>query len=507
MVHFKNYKMRNHNSNKLKRQFIVIVFAYIGLVQFLTGCKKLVEVDAPPTSTSSVTAFNNDFTASAVLTGIYAQLSDRYFGGGLLSTSIITDLYVDNLMLYAPDDNSSNSVIFKNNLEPQYLVAGDAQYWRPTYNLLFTINDAISRLENNSDLNFVVRDRLNGEAHFLRAFCYFYLTNIYGEVPLVLNTDPEANSHISRASINEIYNQIESDLEIASQLLDNNYVASDVTVLTDQRTRPNLATVNALQARVYLYEKKYVLAESAASKTINQGETYSLLDVNSVFLKNSKETLWALQPVSSVWATREGSVFILPQTGPDGFTFPYYTSKSLNDEFEAGDNRKSNWLGSINVNSNIFYYPVKYKIQATGGSTNYEEYTVVFRLAEQYLIRAEARNEQGNTIGATEDLNTIRLRARSTISDDIPNPLPDISITLTQEQLRPIILKERRVELFTEGGHRFFDLKRTGTIDNVMLEAEEFKHGSWESFKSLFPVPTSDILLNSSLIQNTGYAN
>jgi hypothetical protein len=70
-------------------------------------------------------------------------------------------------------------------------------------------------------------------------------------------------------------------------------------------------------------------------------------------------------------------------------------------------------------------------------------------------------------------------------------------------------MKERRVELFTEWGHRWFDLKRLGasTIDAVMTTAELYKGGTWINYKSLYPIPVSDILLNSALTQNPGYTN
>jgi hypothetical protein len=123
---------------------------------------------------------------------------------------------------------------------------------------------------------------------------------------------------------------------------------------------------------------------------------------------------------------------------------------------------------------------------------------MVLRLGEQYLIRAEARAQQGKVTGAgsaEEDLDAIRTRA-------------GLSPTTasTQAQMLDAILQERRVELFAEWGHRWLDLKRTNTIDQVMSVVAPSKGGVWESYKALYPIPFNELLLNPKLKpQNPGY--
>jgi hypothetical protein len=356
-----------------------------------------------------------------------------------------------------------------------------------------------------------VSKRLLGEAYFLRAFNYFYLVNLYGGVPLVLTSDYTINSKMGKTSATNVYTQIIADLAKAETLLNYNYAALDVTQTTSERVRPNLAAVNALQARVNLYLKDYTASEAAATKVINQSGMYSFTPLNTVFLKNSKETIWALQPVDNGFNTGEGQLYTLPSTGPD-YDRPVYASTSLVNSFEPGDDRKNNWLGNVIADGNTYWYPAKYKIPyvaVTDVIVPAKEYTIVLRLAEQYLIRAEARNEQGNTTGAVDDLNALRIRSRAASTVEVPNPLPNLASTLSQGQIRTAIMKERRVELFTEWGHRWFDLKRLGasTIDAVMTTAELYKGGTWINYKSLYPIPVSDILLNSALTQNPGYTN
>jgi hypothetical protein len=116
------------------------------------------------------------------------------------------------------------------------------------------------------------------------------------------------------------------------------------------------------------------------------------------------------------------------------------------------------------------------------------------RLAEQYLIRAEARAQQNNLTGALADLNAIRTRAG----------LP-ASAAVSQADVLIAIARERRVELFCEMGNRFFDLRRTGNLDAVMNVIALLKGGSWSSYKDWWPIPLTDIQNDNHLTQTPGF--
>ena len=135
-----------------------------------------------------------------------------------------------------------------------------------------------------------------------------------------------------------------------------------------------------------------------------------------------------------------------------------------------------------------YSYPYKYKVR--NGFT-VTEYNMVERLAEQYLIRAEARAQQNDISGATADLDTIRVRAG----------LPVLPISLDKATCLLAVEQERRIELFMEWGHRWLDLRRTGRIDAV-LGAEK---SNWTSTDSLYPIPFKEIQKNVFLTQNPGY--
>ena len=155
--------------------------------------------------------------------------------------------------------------------------------------------------------------------------------------------------------------------------------------------------------------------------------------------------------------------------------------------FEPGDERQNKWTKAVTNGTDTRYHPFKYK-QASGGTAT--EHSIVLRVAELYLIRAEARANEGNLIGAKEDLNQIRNRA------GLPN-----TTAATQTEILSAIAKERQIELFAEHGHRFFDLKRTNQINDVL----SFKPG-WDNTDVLFPLPEAEVLLNPNLNpQNPGY--
>jgi hypothetical protein len=142
-----------------------------------------------------------------------------------------------------------------------------------------------------------------------------------------------------------------------------------------------------------------------------------------------------------------------------------------------------------------YYYAYKYKANtAFGSSAPVTEWPIELRLAEQYLIRAEARAQQNNLDGAKSDLNVIRSRASLAATT-----------ASTQTDVLAAVAHERQVELFTEWGHRWFDLKRAGKIDAVMGVETSKKGGTWAAYKALVPIPASEILIDHNLTQNPGY--
>lgn len=464
-------------------------FAFLLLV--MMSCQKLVEVKPPSTSINSGNVYANDATAIAAVTDIYAKMSRTELpGGGIASLSLFPSLSSDELSLYNGATNNSINFYYKNALTGTNV--GSTDFWSPLYNMIYVTNAAIEELSKSATLTPAVKTQLTGESKFMRAFCYFYLVNLYGDVPLALSTDYTVNAALVRTPKADIYQQIIADLKDAQSLLSTGYLNSTLLTATSERVRPTRWAATALLARAYLYKADYVNAENEASILINNTALFSLPSLNNVFLKNSNEAIWQLQPVNAGMNTEDARTFILPANGPDAFTYPYYLSSQLLSSFEAGDQRKVQWVNSVVVGSNTFYYPFKYKSAVFNAPVT--EYKMVFRLAEQYLIRAEARAKQNKISESKNDLNAIRNRAglSNTTSND-------------QTSLLNTILHERQVEFFTEWANRWFDLKRTGTVDAVMNIVTPQKGGTWSTNWQWYPITINELLANPNLVQNAGY--
>lgn len=445
-----------------------------------TSCKKFITIDPPVDQVTGGALFNNDAMAMAALTGIYSQMmaSPAPFTAG--TTTIYTGLSADELQNFFPgsDDEFVSGKISQAN---HSLLS--SSFWQPAYADIYAANACIEGAQQSDHLSTPVKNLVVGEAKFIRAFCYFYLVNLFGDVPLVLQTDYTVNAFLARTDKALIYTQVIKDLQEAADLLPSSYATS--TSNMQDRTRPNKWAAKALLARVYLFVDNWSAAEAAASSVINPG-VYSLeTDPAKVFLKTSSEAIWQLQPVNSSWNTWEGRTFI-PASNNANPT--YILTASLLDVFDSGDVRKESWVGERDFNGQPVYFPNKYKVYGNGAPLS--EYYMVLRLAEQFLIRAEARAHQNNIAGSQEDINTIRGRAglSNTTATD-------------QASLLLAIEKERQTELFAEWGHRWLDLKRTGRIHDILSASKP----GWQANASLWPIPVDQIKVNPSLTQNPGY--
>lgn len=441
------------------------------------------EVGSPESELTRNTVFSSDATANAAQLAIYSKMASS--GYSYNSLSMFPGLSADELIDY---EGSERSIpLYTNNLLPNSGPIDDI--WSQAYEYIYAGNAILEGIGGAVGLSEAVKKQLNGEAKFARAFNYLYLTNLFGDVPLLLSTDYRKNAVAQRKSQTEVYDQIVKDLWEAEDSLSPDYVGADGTTISVERLRPCKAAATALLARVHLYLGDYEKAESYAASVIEnpmfQLDESAALD--QVFLNTSSEAIWQLSTGSSWGNTYEGFIYVL--TSP-----PYQValSSQLLSAFETGDKRKDNWIGMYTDGINSWYFPFKYKIQYD--PSNPRENVMVLRLAEQYLIRAEARAQQGDLDGAQEDLNVIRNRAG----------LPNTTAT-DKASLLAAILHERQVELFLEWGHRWLDLKRTGKADEVMNTVTPQKGGTWQSFQKVYPIPQSNRLTNPNLSQNSGY--
>jgi hypothetical protein len=445
------------------------------------SCKKFIQIDPPVTQITSATVFTSDATVTAAVSGIYSEMmaGPGFASGGLSSVTVMTALSSDELVNYSFTQDYIQ--FYTNAINPASNSVIKQAIWMQAYHFIYEANALVEGLSKSSGLTTATKNQILGEAKFIRAFCHFYLVGLFGDVPLVTSTDYRVNNRLARTPAAQVYSQIIQDLKDAETLMMDDY-----SFTAGERIRPIRWAAKALLSRVFLYQGEFKNAEDAAAAVIARNLFSLEADLSQVFLKNSLEAIWQLQPVHEGINTNEGELFIL--SGNPGSVS---LSQQVMDAFEPGDQRKTSWTGSITTTSGTYYFPYKYKVF---NAPTLSEYSMVLRLAELYLIRAEARARQGNISGAQDDLDTIRARAG----------LPPTTAT-DQASLLAAILHERQVELFTEWGHRWLDLKRTGQVDAVMSVVTPLKGGSWNTTQQLYPIPTSEIASDPNLSQNPGY--
>lgn len=455
-------------------------FTITSLLVFITlCCEDFIEVDIPADKLTTTIVFDSDETARSAMRGVYNELfrSISFSNGGHNSVTALAGLSADELLTVNVTDLTYRE-FEENEIQPNN--PNNLSLWNSAYNAIYMTNSILEGLMESEQITPEVKGQLEGEARFVRAFTFFQLVNLYGEVPLVLTTNYKVNAEMSRASVEEVYSQIITDLNEAITLLMEDY-------LEGERTNVNRYTAEALLARVYLYRQEWALAEVHSTNVINQYAHYELLvDLDQVFLMNSREAIWQISPSgdgSSASNTNDGWLFVSP--------FPKFDiSEDFASLFMPADKRRIHWIG-YNPDNDSFY-PYKYK---DGRSTNnITEYSMVLRLAEQYLIRAEARAHQVNLSGAVADIDKIRERA----SLDL---LSETNPEIDKESLIAEILDERKKELFTEWGHRWFDLKRTGNAPEILGSGNP----QWQDTDMLYPIPEQERMKNTNLGQNEGY--
>lgn len=452
---------------------IIIIFGSL-----LSSCKKFVGVDNPPDQVISSDLFSTDEGATAAIAGLYSRImNETYFfaNGGI---TVCGGLSADEL--YSRITSADEMHFYQNALLPSDEFILNSRLWTAAYKGIYQLNAILEGLERSTVLTPSLKAQLQGEARFLRAFHYFYLVNLFGPVPLVTVTSYTANTNSPRAEPQKIYAQIIEDLNKAKDLMTDSYPSPE-------KLRPNKWAAMALLARAYLYIGNWAGAEEAATMLINSNN-YSLeRDLDKVFTPSSSEIIWQLLPVSGSKTPVEAQAFLPPPSASGRPLYPLVAP--LYNSFDTADARKKTWTQAKTVSGVLFAFPYKYKIKTPVSAP--QEYNVVLRFAEQFLIRAEARTQLADFPGARSDIDTIRFRAG----------LPATTAT-DRATLLAALENENKFEFVAEWGHRWFDLKRWGRANLVL---SPLKAPNWQASDTLYPVPLTEIKRNPALTQNPGY--
>lgn len=461
---------KNNNSVYVNLIFLLTIFITV-------QCERFVEVPEPTDQISQSFVFKDKATAFAALADLYANLrSNSLLDGTTSGVNFLTGCYTDDLVTV-----SNQSTDFRSFYDLSLLSSNPAidQIWTSSYKNIYAANNILEGVAKSGNaLDEPTKNLLIGESLAIRALLHLYLMQLYGEIPYIKTTDYQFNKSISKSSLPQIYDNLEQDLLQSESFLTSAYTSPN-------RTRLNKTSVQLLLARVYLYAGKNALARDYAN-LVSGNAVYSLeSSVNNVFLKEAASTLWQFAPVEEGAGTLEGQTFIVLGTPPPNA----FLSSDFINSFDPGDLRLRNWVNSISDGTITYFFPFKYKQYLN--APNSLEYSIVLRLEEAFLIAAEAENNLGNSSAALQNLRTIRTRAGLTTPTSASSP-----------QITTMILAERRHEFFTEGGHRFFDLKRTRIIDQTMKVVKP----AWQNYMKLWPLPERELLVNKNLNpQNNGY--
>jgi hypothetical protein len=450
--------------------FLITVFTLF----LVSACDSFVDVDLPSSQLTKEVVFEDMTTATAALSGLYANIRNSgVLAGTATGASCYLGQYADEFEYYQQD---AVSAFYNNSLFASESGVGDI--WNQSYSQIYAANAIIEGVNQSPLLPEAGRNRLKGESLFVRSLLHFYLVNLYGDVPYITTTNYAQNSTVTRTPTATVYNYIVKDLTDALALLPEEYVS-------DERVRPNRSAASAVLARVYLYMGLYAEAANAASAVINSPLYSWETDLDKIFLKESTATIWQFMPNVDGQNTSEGELYIFAAGPPPIVGLkPEFVSS-----FEANDKRKAHWTSTVTDGTNTWYHAYKYKQENYTGSS--VEYSIVLRLAEQYLIRAEARAKQGELLSAKDDLNLIRHTAGL-----------DNTSAVTADAIVADILNQRRFELFTEFGQRFFDLKRTGKLDATLSISKP----GWNTEDKLWPLPALELSSNPNLTpQNPNY--
>ena len=474
---------------------------YLYLLLFsacLTSCKKFLDL-TPNSQMSSNSFYNNQNDFDRALLGAYASIRSMYSGAALQYAG---DLRTDNAEIDWSSPSTDEMQLEQNALTSTNGIV--KSIWNTCFLTISRCNSILKRIEA-VEINESEKNRIIGEAKFLRALSFFYMVQLFGEVPVTFDefSSPEQimQADLTRKPVNDVYKVIIDDLTSSESLLP--------ATLNKDKTRASIGTVKTLLGKVYLTRGDNDLASAKLKEVIDLNH-YKLQDSYSdLFSKgnnNLDESIFEIQFVkgrslgnnySAVFTPAITSMAIFPSmVQGSGRITP---TLNLYNAYEPGDSRKA-----VSVNDSVLLntgkksygrYALKFVdwdvISSSDGSITF----TVLRYADVLLMYAEALNNQDKPGDALNELNQVRKRVG----------LADLT-GLTKDETALALEKERRVEFLFEG-HRWFDLLRTGRLIDVV---NAYYQGKGKTFsvtqnETLFPVPLAEIELNSALTQNNGY--
>lgn len=457
-------KRRNHIYHKLCATFVLFVSF------LLQSCDSFLQVD-PKEAIDEDLAITNKSSLETAIRGLYRSLGDNaYYGESYVNLGFVPSGDV----IYNVNDNLSN---FNFRADASEF----ANVWAGIYSTINVANNIIYAAPLIQDVNLSdeLRDQILGEAHFIRALAYFDLARGWGGVPLKTTptVDISQDTDIDRSSLEQTYAFVLEELEEAERLLPE----------TLNRIRATKYTVWALKSRFYLYNKNWEKAEEYASEVIKLSGNYELLSPFSSWFRNgvvqTRESIFELSFSAQNPSGLRTRMSLLSNGGEYRYKPADPVVNVLRDPVSGG--------GRVALLDSATQSGVKQYAGALYYRSPATDPSYVLRLAEQHLIRAEARTYNEDYLGARDDINAVRGRA----------DLEPIPTGKEKEELLDIILEERRLEFLWEA-HRYFDLTRTGRLKEKIAILKP--NLDIKDHFSLFPIPINEVELGG-LAQNPDY--
>ena len=471
----------------------------VALCSVLTlSCKK--SIDLNPTHTVNGDEFftkidDYDFA----LTAAYQRLKANGLYGGVNGGSVFlsgVDVASDNFRNGPTNLGNINTMFRWNYTADNTVVQGG---WDNAYQVIQQANITLRGIERFRASDPAKVNRIEGQARALRAFMHFEIFRWWAP-----NYDPSATTpgiayvdkfdieqKPSRLSVQESYNRIEQDLRLAKTMLSNTDKPIQSLTSTAGNARPYIDSlvVNAMLARVFLYEKKWDSAAKYATYVINARRLATSTEFSNIWQDaTSREVIWSIDyQAGNPALIRE--IYRPVGNTPTRDEFSWLPVDAVINLYQPGDVRGTSYL---TVRANLVV-PFKYFAKSTSignpdGVVNFK----VFRTAEMYLIRSEALAMLGQGGPALADLNALRTARGATTGSETGNVLLNA------------IQTERRKELFIEG-HRFFDLKRTIRTVSRTQNCDPYCSLPSTSRAWALPIPQTEIIANPNMQQNPGY--
>ncbi|WP_432713808.1 RagB/SusD family nutrient uptake outer membrane protein [Pedobacter sp.] len=474
----------------------------LALVALLSifGCKKALEID-PTTSYSNSNFWTETPQATASLYGAYNLLQSAmarnvvYYG----------EARADNVILNPLALSSQTLNLLTNNLNSSLPVSSWNGFYQVVNQSNLILKNTLIMKEKGLYLGKTAEyNTVRAQAFALRAFCYFYMTRLWGKLPLVTEPVLDANQNfsIARSDTTEVYSRIQADLDSASLApIPSTYGTASAT-----RAQFTMGALNALYTDFYMWRHQYQNA-LASSQKILSNSTYSLTslysasstidyNVNPQLIDNTpyaqmftkgfaSESIFEIDYNFAERATRS---FYITVYGDLGFQPFFKASGYLTSKFTSVDLRSKINFGTTGAILKFF------EKSGFDRSTQDDKNIIIYRLADIILLRAEALNKTGDVSGAMTLVNQIRSRAGASTYTAASYA------GLTTDQIEDLILDERARELCYEG-KRWFDLVRTGKAIKVLQPINGISVP--ENF--LWPISLTEIRLNSLLDQNSYY--